>query len=414
MLNRLPELRRAARLREELDALPSEHMPEEHLVYAVASDERSMRAICNDIRARVAELRRVGAEIKKSILPGRLQDLQQQLLNKDAACQRLVHQSKELLDTLGGGAPDGRHDDGLDAGHFLQKVRDSAADYWREQVKAVILEFFEVRGTLRDEIRVQQRRRLRLGYPEADEEVLEMALASPELAAQALAARADGDHVPLRAVLASLDSMDDRRIEEAAKSLKLIFLQFAELIDVQGETLEEIEGNIDSTIEHVEKARVQLEQSRVLQSKNWRKAMKMKLCGCCVFLVLLVLFAPTLMTSVAEAAGHPIHIPHWEFPHEFPHFQVNLVSNATDASEAEAPPSQPAARTRRDAPASLLSSATAAGRRQFIHRPASSRQRPASFLWRGVATPEAMKPGEYRPRRRLGTGAARLESLVPP
>lgn len=420
MLNRLPELRRAARLPEQPIALSTQHTMEENLVYVIASDERSVRALCADIRERVAELRRLGAEAKKAILPGRLLDLQKQLVAKDTSCQRLVHQSKDLLLTLEGNEQERAHDDLFGAGESLQRLRASAVSHWREQVKVVILEFFEVRGKMRDDIRVQQRRRLRFAYPEADEETLETALASPELASQAIGRRADGDRSSLRSVLASLDSIEDRQIEEAAKSLKLIFLQFAELVDAQGETFDEIEANIDRTIEHVENARVQLEEARVLQSKNWRQAVKLKVCGCCCAILLLAILAPSLFVRAMHLAiPKKSHTKHMELS------QVNISDlagwkwlNFTESIRDEAHEAK-ATLSVGDADgalALLAGSAKALGYRPVGYRPGSTTRRSQTFLWRGVAKPESVRQPEQqelRHRGRLGTGSTRLESLAP-
>lgn len=272
MLNRLPELRKAAKLPPgEEPHLPTNTL-EESVVLSLASDERSVRAICADIRTRVAELQKIGVEIKEAVLPGKFQELRQQQEVTDMTCQQLVRQSKELLQDLGETEQDEQRSANYGFDNFMVKCRENAATYWKERVKVVVLEFFAVRGALNEDVRLQQRRRLRLAFPEADEETLQMALITPDVAARALARRLDvGEDVPLRTILTSADSVEERQIEEAAKNLKLIFLQFAELVDMQGETLNEIEANIDTTIEHIEEAKKQLEDARVTKTKNWRQ-----------------------------------------------------------------------------------------------------------------------------------------------
>lgn len=87
---------------------------------------------------------------------------------------------------------------------------------------------------------------------------------------------------------AELDIEMIREREEALKQLESdivdvndIFKELAILVHEQGEVIDSIEANVDSTAVHVETANVQLEKA-----KSYQKAARKKMC--CVLVVLLV------------------------------------------------------------------------------------------------------------------------------
>merc|ERR1719401_1010969 len=188
----------------------------------------------------------------------------------------MIRRAKEALVALRADEADVDEDDIVFIS--LAPVRASIARVRGMEFKRLVQGFFTARAHNREGMLKRASRQLRYAYPDALDEELSDILEFPELAAVAIAQRLEkgADGVTLDGILAEMEGKkaDARKIEQGAKELKLMFLQFAELIDNQGEALTAIEANIKTVIEETEEAIGNLidaeEQKRAYQRK-WMK-----------------------------------------------------------------------------------------------------------------------------------------------
>merc|ERR1719181_1947534 len=109
-----------------------------------------------------------------------------------------------------------------------------------------------------------------------------------QFAAVAIAQRLEkgSEGVTLDGILAEMEGKkaDAKKLEQGAKELKLMFLQFAELIDTQGENLTAIEANIKTVIEETTEAIGVLQDAEQEKRAYERKKLKFYIFLFCVFL----------------------------------------------------------------------------------------------------------------------------------
>lgn len=273
---------------------------------ALASDDAAAHGVCAEIASHVEAMEGLVAELREAVLPTKLQQLSTQFDCEEQGCVRFIRKGKAVLATLRrGGAATTSEDSG--DGEGLAQIRENFATHRDAEFKRLVQSYFTVRGQHREETQARARRQLLFAYPDAREEDLQEALLCPSLAAAAISRRVERgpeSGVTLEAVLTELESKQGnlQLLEEGAKGLKLLFMQFDELVNQQDEALGEIETNIQKTLHNTEDAVV------VLKEAATHKSSLDKMRCCCwtvLFVVLIVLglwFCPSLSSSQKAAA----------------------------------------------------------------------------------------------------------------
>lgn len=303
MLDRLQELRDAAsdlrpesypRVNETLDSTEAEQDPA--LQNALAQDVLSWSA-CDDLRAEVETFRNVAAQAEKIVLPSKLQQLTSSLKSQEDIVQQRIHRAKGLIDTLRGSDPE--------AQSHVKRIRENLAFRLAAVFKELVQRYFDTRQRHRDEVLRRARRQLRVAFPEAREQALEDILEFPELAAIAVARRlergAGGRGASIEEVISELDGArgDLIRLEDGARELKAMFFKFAELVDSQGEALNNVEAQVHEAADHIAEAVVIYKQAeRSKEESDWRIwTFRLK-----VFLFLAIVFCICNYTLVFRSA----------------------------------------------------------------------------------------------------------------
>lgn len=227
---------------------------EEAWFKTVAADEE-FRAVCLDIKAKVGVLKEVAEDAQGALLPAKVQQLASKFEFEEAACVRLINRAKALVGALRQGASSTGSTSSSEA---LEEIRSNLAERGGAEFKALVKEYFNARHRYRDEVQSRARRQLLLAFPNATDEDLQEALLSTTIANAAIARKVElGANCPsLSEVLAELEAKDGRlqMLADGSQDLKVLFLQFAELLDQQDESLGEIEANIQSTLKQTEDA----------------------------------------------------------------------------------------------------------------------------------------------------------------
>lgn len=275
MLDRLQELRDAARdLRpdtyQRVDEALSSTEPEQDLAVqtALAQDMLSWSA-CDDLRAEVESFQNITAQVERIVLPSKLQQLTSSLKSQEDIVQQRIHRAKALIDTLRGEEPD--------AQKHVKRIRENLTHRVTATFKKLVRRYFDTRQTHREEVLRRAKRQLRIAFPEAHDEALADILEYPELAAIAIARRlergANARSATIEAVLSELDSTrgDLIRLEDGARELKAMFFKFAELVDSQGEALNNVEAQVHEAADHIAEAVTIYKQAeRSKEESDWR------------------------------------------------------------------------------------------------------------------------------------------------
>lgn len=270
MLGRLAEIREAAGADVEVEKPPEELKKQEpdveheeyiaemkDLYKEILEDEGAAAQAFEEVRHRVENMEEIVQLERVALLPTKLKQLANRFESQELVCQRMIRRAKELLTHLR--AEDQDYDEHDDKVHIaLRPVRNSIAQVRSREFKELVQGFFGARSKNRQEMIIRATRQLRFAYPDALEEELSDIMEFPELAAVAIAQRLEkgSEGVTLDGILAEMEGKkaDAKKLEQGAKELKLMFLQFAELIDNQGESLNAIEANIKTVIEETSEA----------------------------------------------------------------------------------------------------------------------------------------------------------------
>jgi len=253
---------------------------ERALYKEIREDDGAMVQACEEVRRRVENMEEIVQLVREALLPSKLAQLANRFESQELLCQRMIRRAKELLITLRGDDED--HDEDDIAAVALQPVRQSIAQVRAKQFKALVQAFFVARSHNRTELVERGSRQLRFAYPEALPETLDEIMEFPELAFDAIALRLEsGSEATLDVILGQTEGKkaDTKKLEQGAKELKLMFLQFEQLIDVQGEQLTEVEENIQIAMEEVSEAIGILTDAETEKRAYERKKLKFFLVG---------------------------------------------------------------------------------------------------------------------------------------
>lgn len=242
----------------------------------ILEDEGVTTQAFEEVRLRVESMEELVQLQKEALLPSRLQQLANRFEGQELTCQRMIRRAKEALVALRAEDADVDEDDIVHIS--LTPIRNNIARVRGKQFKDLVQGFFTARAHNREEMLIRATRQLRYAYPDALDEELNDILEFPELAAVAIAQRLEkgADGVTLDGILAEMEGKkaDAKKLEQGAKELKLMFLQFAELIDNQGENLTAIESNIKTVIEETTEAIGNLLDAEAEKRAYERKWMK--------------------------------------------------------------------------------------------------------------------------------------------
>lgn len=223
----------------------------------ILEDEGATKQACIEVRQRVSNLDEIVKLEKEALLPSKLAQLASRFESQELVCQRMIRRAKEMLTTLRAEEQNADLDEDDVARVALLPVRNSIAKARSIEFKGLVQGFFAARSTNREEMIQRANRQLRFAYPDALEEEITDIMEFPELAFVAISRRLEkGSEVSLDGILGEMEGKkaDTKKLEQGAKELKLMFLQFAELIDTQGESLTAIEANIKTVIEETTEA----------------------------------------------------------------------------------------------------------------------------------------------------------------
>lgn len=289
MLSRLDELREAAGVDVEIEK-PSNEPPVQapldiewlefieemrEFFKEILEDEGACVQACKEVADRVESMEEIVQLERDALLPTKLAQLANRFESQELVCQRMIRRAKGMLTTLK--AEDQDHDEDDLALTALEPVRKSIARVRAIEFKNLVQGFFAARSHNRQETISRAARQLRFAYPDALEEELNDILEFPELAWVAISRRLEkGPEVTLDGILGEMEGKkaDARKLEQGAKELKLMFLQFEQLIDTQGENLNAIEANIKTVMEETSEAIGILQDAEEQKRAYERKKLK--------------------------------------------------------------------------------------------------------------------------------------------
>eukprot|EP00927_Polykrikos_kofoidii_P055311 TRINITY_DN49580_c0_g1_i1.p1 TRINITY_DN49580_c0_g1~~TRINITY_DN49580_c0_g1_i1.p1 ORF type:complete len:502 (-),score=93.92 TRINITY_DN49580_c0_g1_i1:102-1607(-) len=257
----------------------------------------------------LAKMRDTRACERQAVLPEKIQQLSSKLDSEESSCMRLLNSTKTLLEDLRNQPkptepPEKKAQREKLEFQTYQRIRENYAQWYKSDFDILVQDFFSLRSQLRQEIVAFIRRRLRFAYPDANEDILQEVLLFPQLAKMAIDRRMDvgeDEEVPsLEDVfeeLAESDFSQEIKLTTETGELKMLFIQFAEIIAAQGEALSAVEANIQKTLKHTQDAIGSLESAvnfkREAQRLAAMRKLGMRMLGvAAVFLVLKSMGAP--------------------------------------------------------------------------------------------------------------------------
>lgn len=329
MLGRLSELREAAGLKATLQkpgALEEQAVVDTEWQYIIdemselfkeiLEDETACIRACQEVQDVVDKMEKILELQGSALLPSKLAQLSSRMESQEIVCQRMIRRAKEALSYLKAEDQDDVDDAAVNA---LQPVRSSIAKARAIEFKNLVQAFFAARTRHREEISTRARRQLRFAYPDASEDDLNEIMEFPELAISAISRRIEkGSEASLDGILGEIDGKraDVKKLEQGAQEIKLLFLQFEELIDVQGENLDSVEANIKSTLGDTADALGVLQDLESEKRAYERKKLKFKVwVGIICFLIFFNWFIRPVLAkqmekgdwSVVGAIGSAFH-----------------------------------------------------------------------------------------------------------
>mmetsp|Transcript_17407 Transcript_17407/g.32820 ORF Transcript_17407/g.32820 Transcript_17407/m.32820 type:complete len:493 (+) Transcript_17407:66-1544(+) len=255
-------------------------------------DEGAAKQAFTEVRNRVDNMQKFVKEEQAALLPSKITTLHNKFESEEIVCQRMIRRAKDTLATLKAEDEDYEPDDV--AAHALWPVRQSLAQARQKEFKLLVQGFFNARSHSQEEMLQRTYRQLKFAYPDALEHELRDILEFPEVAIDAINQRLEKgvEANSLEHILEDLEGRkgDARKLEQGAKELKLMFLQFSELIDTQGESLNAIEANIQVVIEQTDEAIGVLQDAE--QAKRAYQGNVLKSSCCCMFLFAIFIAHP--------------------------------------------------------------------------------------------------------------------------
>jgi t-SNARE complex subunit (syntaxin) len=251
-------------------------------------DDSACVQACQEVRLRVGNMEEIAQLMREALLPSKISQLENRFEGQELVCQRMIRRAKDMLTTLRGEDQD--YDEEDDHAYIsLRPVRTAIARVRAREFKALVQAFFAARASIREEMLVRANRQLRFAYPDALEEDITEIMDFPELAVGAIGRRMEqGPEVSLEGILGELEGKKAgaQALEQGAKELKLMFLQFAELIDSQEGNLNAIEANIKTVMNETSEAIGILTDAEEEMRAYQRKRLKMFILAFVVILIL--------------------------------------------------------------------------------------------------------------------------------
>lgn len=258
------------------------------------------------VQQKVKDLQELCMQAKDSFLPTEVQQVEVDFVTEDLLCVQLLQRVELLIASLR------RASDAKGQGpDSYTQVRENLADRRAKDLKLIVHTYFKTHQQYHELVRQRFERQLKFTYPDATEAEVQEALRSPSWSAAAISRRLEegDDCPPLGQVINDVVKSDGNvaLLAEGAASLKAMFLQFSQLVDVQGGTLTQIESHIQKTMqtteETVEILHDAAERKRQIQSAQ----MRMRVAFICFFFIVLVVIWLWLNCPGLETARHYFH-----------------------------------------------------------------------------------------------------------
>lgn len=264
-------------------------------------DEGAAKQAFTEVRNRVDNMHNFVKEAQTALLPSKIATLQSKFESEEIICQRMIRRAKETLAELR--AEDEDYEEDEVAALALWPVRQSLAKARGKEFKMLVQGFFNARSHSKQEMLKRAYRQLKFAYPDALDEELRDILEFPEVAIDAINQRLEkgAEANSLEHILEELEGKkgDSKKLEQGARELKLMFLQFSELIDTQGEALDSIEANIQSVITETSEAIGTLQEAE--QAKRLYQGQMLKGSICCIILLFVFAIYPMWKYCMGEA-----------------------------------------------------------------------------------------------------------------
>lgn len=300
---------------EELDEY-LEFLDHMHELYTeMLADEGAAASACIEVRHSVENMEETIQQEKDALLPGLLAALSNRFESQELVCQRMINRAKGMTEVLKTRGADYEGQDlvqvqeGMFSRFFgkqermcnkvpeyLEPVRQSIAKVRKDDYKELVLRFFTARSSNKAEVLRRTDRQLRFAFPEASDNELEFIMQYPENALHAIRLRLEkGVQINLEEYQEELEAdpekENQKKLEQGAKELKLMMLQFSELIDNQGEELNAIEANIKTVLEETHEAigilADAVEEKKKSEANSNRLKCALRCGGCCLLLIVL-------------------------------------------------------------------------------------------------------------------------------
>lgn len=189
---------------------------------------------------------------------------------------------------------------GCQKGSGVDRSRTSMITALKKKLKERISQFQTLRETIQTEYHeVVERRVFTVTGTHPDEETINRLIETgngEQIFATAIEGQGRGE------VMDTLAEIQERRdtfveLEKKLLDLQQVFMDMATLVDSQGELLDDIEAQVSSSVDHVQKATVTLQKAKALQ-KNTRKYM------CIATLLLIIVIAVALIPILKSLKKH--------------------------------------------------------------------------------------------------------------
>ncbi|XP_072973198.1 syntaxin-132-like [Typha angustifolia] len=204
---------------------------------------------------------------------------------------------KKCLEQLDKDNIDNRRRPGCENGTGIDRSRMSMTVALKKKLKERLSEFQTLRQNIQDEYReVIERRVFTVTGTRPDEEMIDQLMEtgnSEQIFAKAIHGYGRGQ------IVDTAEEIQERRdavfeLEKKLYDLQQMFLDMAVLVDAQGDILDDIEAQVSSSVDHIQKVTETLRKAKKIQ-RNSRKWM------CIAIIILLVILAAALITVLKEA-----------------------------------------------------------------------------------------------------------------
>lgn len=302
MLNRLPALQKAAGVlpNSQEDVSVGVDTPSSSSFCDLLASDTSMHNTFAEVRTHFEVIRGISEEMKGAVLPARFQQLTAQFDSEDKYCQHLLSRGQECLTTL-------RNTSQAESGASA-RVQENLLRILADDLCLLMQEMLNIRSQHSEEGKKRAQRQLRFAYPDADESTIQKALENLNIAKCAVSQRAEGgaEDANLDVVLEELEKQrtDAKKLEEGAHDLKMMFMQFATLVDQQGETFNSVERNVKTTEVNTKKASVNLVEALAQKRSADSKRAWLWTIGGCAALIFVVWFLGGAVVALASSMFH--------------------------------------------------------------------------------------------------------------